>query len=236
MPGEQLRVTEGKERGKAVEVEAELSIGRAATDPEGRLGDDPLLSRRHAKVGRSADGRLTIEDLGSANGTFVNDERIESPRTLGLGDLVRVGHTVLQVTDAAGRVPERTRLEGVPTGPHPAPEPALELQVVEGAAEGRRIAFDEEFLVGRAMSEDGRLGDDPELSRRHARLARGGGQLTVEDVGSANGTFVNGERITEGQRKLSDGDLIRLGKVIMTFNVARETKAGETTEPEVRLG
>ena len=49
-------------------------IGRAASG-EGRLGDDAELSRRHARVARDADGRLTIEDLGSANGTFVNGVR-----------------------------------------------------------------------------------------------------------------------------------------------------------------
>ena len=125
MPGEQLRVTEGKDRGQAVEVDGELHIGRAATQAEGRLGDDPMLSRQHAKISRAANGQLTIEDLGSANGTFVNDERIDSARTLALGDLVRVGHTVLQVTDASGGVPEKTRLEGAPLRGRPRrPRPA----------------------------------------------------------------------------------------------------------------
>ena len=228
MPGEQLRVTEGKEHGKAVEVEAELNIGRAATDAEGRLGDDPLLSRRHAKVARAANGQLTIEDLGSANGTFVNNEQIQAQRALALGDLVRVGSTVLQVTDAAGRVPEKTRMEGVPSGLDRAAEPAAELLVAEGAAQGRRIVLDEELLVGRAMTEDGRLGDDPELSRRHARLARRGGQLTIEDLGSANGTFVNGERVSE-PRPLGVGDSVRMGQT--TLEVVESGQAAEKATP-----
>src|ERR1700736_225623 len=93
MAGEQLRVTEGKERGRRLSVEADLLIGRIASEDEGRLGGDPEISRRHAKVTRGADGWLTIEDLGSANGTFVNDERIDGPRTLDLGDVVRGGKT-----------------------------------------------------------------------------------------------------------------------------------------------
>src|SRR5664279_790050 len=99
MAGEQLRVTEGKERGTRLSVDADLLIGRLASEPEGRLGDDPVISRRHARVWRGADGQLTIEDLGSANGTFVNDERLDAPRPLDLGDVIRVGKTLLEVID-----------------------------------------------------------------------------------------------------------------------------------------
>jgi pSer/pThr/pTyr-binding forkhead associated (FHA) protein len=83
MAGEQLRVTEGKERGRRLSVDADLLIGRIALEDDGRLGDDPEISRRHARVSRGAEGQLTIEDLGSANGTFVNDERIDAPRRRG---------------------------------------------------------------------------------------------------------------------------------------------------------
>src|SRR5437899_801763 len=109
MAGEQLRVSEGTEPGKHLSLEAGLLIGRAATEDDGRLGGDPEISRRHARVFYAADGRLTIEDLGSANGTFVNGERIDAPRALILGDLVTLGQTVLQVTDRSGAVPDQTR-------------------------------------------------------------------------------------------------------------------------------
>ena len=101
MAGEQLRVTEGKEQGKLVGIDADLLIGRLAPEDEGRLGGDPEISRRHARIARGADGQLAIEDLGSANGTFVNGTRIDAPRTLVAGDQVRVGKTVLEVTAVA---------------------------------------------------------------------------------------------------------------------------------------
>ena len=70
--------------------------------------------------------------------------------------------------------------------------------VTAGAAAGHRLALGEELVIGRAVSGDGMLSDDHELSRRHARVARdAGGQLTIEDLGSANGTFVNGERMRD---------------------------------------
>src|SRR5271169_4184816 len=93
-------VTEGDERGKLLGVEGELLIGRVAPQDDGRLGEDPEISRRHARISRGADGRLTIEDLSSANGTFVNGERIGAPRRLDIGDAVRMGRTVLKVTDS----------------------------------------------------------------------------------------------------------------------------------------
>ncbi len=217
MAGEQLRVTEGNARGGSLEVERDLLVGRAAPDEEGRLGDDPEISRTHARVSRGAGGALTIEDLGSANGTFVNGERIDAPRTLDLGDSVRMGQTVLQVTDASGRVPEPTQLGAdIPAALAAEPDAvAEELVVTAGPAAGRRLALEDELVIGRAVSGEGRLADDPELSRRHARLARDAeGRLTIEDLGSANGTFVNGERVSE-PRTLEQGDSIRVGESTM---------------------
>ena len=57
--------------------------------------------------------------------------------------------------------------------------------------------------------------------------------FVIEDVGSRNGTFVNSERVT-GKRALLDGDVLRLGKVLLTFNVAVETKKQSTTTPELK--
>ena len=45
----------------------------------------------------AADGRWWIEDLGSRNGTFVDDERLTSPRELNVGDIVRIGQTTLEL-------------------------------------------------------------------------------------------------------------------------------------------
>jgi EmrB/QacA subfamily drug resistance transporter len=70
-------------------------------------------------------------------------------------------------------------------------EPGLE--VVRGPAAGTRISLsDEPLVVGRGEAGPGTLGEDPELSRRHARISRSDGSLLVEDLGSTNGTFVNG--------------------------------------------
>jgi pSer/pThr/pTyr-binding forkhead associated (FHA) protein/tRNA A-37 threonylcarbamoyl transferase component Bud32 len=224
MAGEQLRVSEGKDSGALLNVEPELLIGRAAEVPDGRLGDDPELSRRHARAVRGVGGELTIEDLGSANGTFVNDERIDGPRTLRAGDMVRLGKTLLAVTDGSGRVPAPTQL-GAPPPTSLAAEPAEELVVREGRAEGEVIALDDEFVIGRAEAGVGQLGDDPELSRRHAVVTRdASGRLGIEDLGSANGTFVNGTRIRERQ-PLAVGDKVRVGKTTLELTASGQAAA-----------
>ena len=214
MAGEQLRVTEGTERGKRVIVDTDLLIGRGAPEGDGRLGEDPEISRRHARVSRAGDGQLTIEDLGSANGTFVNGERIDLPRELDVGDVIKVGKTLLQVTDRSGAVPEKSPPPpGAPAGEpsRVAAEAGEGLVVTAGTARGRRLALSDELVIGREVSGDGRLSDDHELSRRHARVTRdAGGQLTIDDLGSANGTFVNGIRV-RGRLPLSVGDTIRIG-------------------------
>lgn len=83
-----------------------VRIGRAA-DCELCL-DDPFLSRYHARLVLDGDG-LKVEDLGSANGTYVNGERISAPIDVGEGDVVRVSGTELSLVTApsAEAPPER---------------------------------------------------------------------------------------------------------------------------------
>jgi pSer/pThr/pTyr-binding forkhead associated (FHA) protein len=229
MAGEQLRVIEGKERGKCLSVDADLLIGRSAPDDDGRLGDDPEISRRHARVSRGVDSQLTIEDLGSANGTFVNDLRIATPRILDLGDVIKVGRTVLRVTDPTGAVPGETRPPTeAPVGESSSEsaQPGEELLVTAVVAEGRRLTLIDELVLGRGVSGEGRLSDDHELSRRHARVARdASGRLTIEDLGSANGTFVNGERVL-GRQVLEVGDSVRVGSTTLQL-----APVGRPTDP-----
>jgi pSer/pThr/pTyr-binding forkhead associated (FHA) protein/tRNA A-37 threonylcarbamoyl transferase component Bud32 len=217
MAGEQLRVTEGVERGKSLTLDGDLLIGRAAPEDEGKLGGDPEISRVHARVSRGPGGELTIEDLGSSNGTFVNGEQITGTRTLAAGDVVRVGRTTLEVTGEPAAAPRAADVELVITGGH---------------GVGRRLTLRDELVIGRAVEGDGKLADDPELSRRHARIFRDpSGRLTIEDFGSANGTFVNEERVS-AQRALQPGDSVRVGST--TLRIAGAGQAPVPAPPRPR--
>jgi pSer/pThr/pTyr-binding forkhead associated (FHA) protein len=68
--------------------------------------------------------------------------------------------------------------------------------------------------------------NDPEVSRHHMRLTRGAGGFTLEDLGSTNGTFVNGQRLT-GAKPLSNGDMIGLGETVtLQYELVRAMSAG----------
>jgi len=69
--------------------------------------------------------------------------------------------------------------------------------------------------------------DSPSVSRRHARIVITGNDALIEDLGSRNGTFVQGERVV-APRPLKDGDEIRLGSVVLTFRIlaAAATESG----------
>src|SRR4029079_2186755 len=98
MPGEVLEELDGRAAGRHISVGDELIIGRGA-DEDGRLADDPELSRKHARFSTDEEGVLMVEDLDSTNGTYVNGDRITGARRLQPGDTVKVGATILQVLD-----------------------------------------------------------------------------------------------------------------------------------------
>lgn len=94
--------------------------------------------------------------------------------------------------------------------------------------------LDSEHTIGRAPTNSITI-TDGSVSTNHACIRKTPEGFVIEDLKSRNGTFVNGEKVTD-KRLLVDGDLIRLGKVIMTFNVARDIKTGDVTVPEIRVG
>jgi pSer/pThr/pTyr-binding forkhead associated (FHA) protein len=116
------------------------------------------------------------------------------------------------VLDALPRISHRDRRQAVPATDAPAPGRYLELD--DG---------DERLLlplqpgtthVGRSFAAGVRL-DDQSVSRRHAIIHQRPGGSRILDDRSANGTFVNGRRVTEAE--LVDGDVVVLGRVVLTY-------------------
>jgi hypothetical protein len=98
--------------------------------------------------------------------------------------------------------------------------PALEpgtgmLVVVRGPNAGSRFLLDrDQTTIGRHPDSDIFL-DDVTVSRRHASLTREGGSLVARDLGSLNGSYVNGERVDE--RALATGDELQIGRFKLLF-------------------
>lgn len=92
--------------------------------------------------------------------------------------------------------------------------------------------MESEIVIGRSSELDMVLVEDM-VSRRHARITSFGGDLAIEDFGSTNGTFVNGERITKA--KLKEGDRILVGTNIIKL-VHRDSIERDATGPVIGGG
>ncbi|HVS33712.1 MAG TPA: FHA domain-containing protein [Thermoanaerobaculia bacterium] len=115
---------------------------------------------------------------------------------------------------------------------------AFEAEAGDSEAEEvpRLIGLHRDYPLRGEENVIGRDGDcavtlpDPLVSRRHALVRLTAGQATIEDLGSRNGTLVNGVRIA-ARTELSDGDTIEVGPVRMTFRILDRNRE---TEPMVR--
>jgi len=85
------------------------------------------------------------------------------------------------------------------------------LLAVAGPLEGRRLELATPAIIGREAACDLVLTEDRFVSTRHAELERNGRKILVADLGSTNGTFVNGERV-EGTMRVTRGDVIQVGQ------------------------
>ena len=152
------------------------------------------ISRRHARI--TWDGQIHwLEDLGSTNGTFLNGQGIRRERLRHL-DVITLGRKVdlvfvLKADDAASVV----RL-GV-----------VRAALVEGEGDERHDVPIGELTLGRSTACNVIVASGV-VSSLHARLLRSPEQIVIEDLGSANGTFVNGARVQTTE--LHQGDVISL--------------------------
>jgi len=95
-PGPRSVVVRGPDGAKprTVQVAASMVVGRA---PECDLRiEDTYASQQHARL-FGKNGAWFVEDLGSTNGTFVNDQKLAAPAMVQVGDKIRVGTTVLEL-------------------------------------------------------------------------------------------------------------------------------------------
>src|SRR5436305_15008307 len=108
-------------------------------------------------------------------------------------------------------------------------------EVVAGRAIGMSILLDDELLIGRHADGAGRLADDDEISRSHARISLDrSGFCAIEDLGSTHGTFVNGLRIA-GPQTPSVGDTVEVGAptlVVRELPVPTTERAPKAVHPQ----
>jgi len=241
--------------GHTKRIELTKEVTRIGRDPEGEVvidTDAAVVSRRHAEIHKGAE-QFTITDLKSFNGTLVNDARITDSVPLFDGDEIQlgVGGPVLKLVDPSHPAPARRVIQpGAPTPSQQNIPSAFgqiaamaqrqtivstsgTLQPPAAAQAGQpqllaRLSFETkpQLSVGRAQDNDLRL-DGLQISNHHARFARTNGSVTVEDAGSTNGVYVNGERIS-GRRPVQLSDVIQIGPFVLQADSAQGVAVYDT--------
>lgn len=253
MPTLVIRNPDGSQQEQ--DVSGQLTVGRA--DGNDLVLSEGGVSRNHARF--FVDGaEVMLEDVGSANGTWVDGERIEGSVKLSsksqvvIGDYeisLKVGSKPLpkaakgaakpskEPTTAKGKpikagAPRSTRVMpavkpggGSALAKRPGPQRASgpQLRGLTGAVTGKTFPLAGTMLVGRVPGVDLQV-DDDSVSRRHAELVVNGREIIVRDLGSANGTTVNGAPISE-DTILNVGDIIQFGIVELMFETGSPSGA-----------
>jgi pSer/pThr/pTyr-binding forkhead associated (FHA) protein len=246
--GRIVSLTDGREYKVGVRP---LVFGREASADVVVAGSE--ISRRHAEVQLRGDG-YWLADM-SANGSYVNGERVRGERRLGRGDMIRMGDEEFRFhadpdTDTHPLPPPpgaeqqlRDTLFGLPAfQPEaaglkpPAPSVSLaSLLLRSGPLKGERMQVRVPVAnVGRADYND-IVVSDPSVSTMHAKLQSRGGVWMLSDLGSTNGTFVDGE-LVRGEVPLSPGATIRFGEVSALFEPVDESVGSGLERTRVMSG
>jgi len=207
-----LMSTDGQRGAKLALVGEETTIGRAGADL--LFADDPYMSPIHAMV-IYKEGRLTIRDLGSRNGTWIF---IDAPHRLVDGDLILVGSQLL-----------RFRRLGYP-GPHP-PEadatrrmgslvPSADIASLAQLRADGSVRDVMHLSPGRDISIGRDRGDwpfsyDQSMSGSHAAIKSADADFVVVDAGSRNGVAV----AARGDIPLKKGSRILVGDKLMMVEI-----------------
>jgi membrane fusion protein (multidrug efflux system) len=206
----------------------------------GREMDNDLVlesescSRYHAEIlmGR---GVYKIVDLGSTNGISVNSQRVQE-HLIATGDTVEIGIYTLGISIPQEETP-KTRMMSMadvapePEQPKPKPRPKvlyLNRLIGKGGDRSLKIAEGVEYVIGRSPGADVVV-DDAQCSGRHSLVILRGDSCTIRDLDSANGTFVNSEKVS--QIEIRPGDRLKVG--LTEFAVSDEPP--QTADEEILL-
>ncbi len=222
--------------------EGEHVLGRSEGDI---VVSNPYLSRRHMKL-TVRERRLFATDLGSTNGTFVDGKRLEpnAEREVGADSELKAGELAielrwLEVPEAAE---EAEAEEKEPAAAEPVEEAkAVSTEVAEVDSpwalkigeEQRRLNFGEVRIGRKTDRNDLAFPADGYMSGAHALLDVDLDYLKLKDLGSTNGTLVNGEKIAPNEWvELKAGDKVQAGQTAFIVEVIAPMERVESPAEE----
>jgi pSer/pThr/pTyr-binding forkhead associated (FHA) protein len=201
---------------------ASITLGRAMTDDISLT--DARVSRNHARLECGTSGCMIV-DLGSANGTRLNGNRIEKAE-LSPGDLISIGNTTLRyeftslsddhemiMIDTDSDLDLTIQQESLPMAINATNFPRLVVFTGERTWEITLENVDS-LTLGRADDNQVMI-ESSKVSRHHARLLRKGDIFILRDLDSTNGTWLHERQVDEVI--LRDGDALRLGNARIVY-------------------
>ncbi len=200
--GEHVAITIGK-TGQRVDVELNSS----------------LISRQHGQLIFTSEGELFYVDLGSTNGSFYNQNRIQPNvrQSLNIGDklqLTKDGEFYIKVVHPDEKVKVAVSVD--------APKQNLEQTDIIDKFKKTNV-----IIIGRAAECDVQL-NSASISRSHCQIERlSNGSYELKDLGSTNGTYVNGQKV-RGSKKISENDQIIVGRYILSLRGKARNLGDET--------
>ena len=189
--------------------------------------EEKNVSRKHARIVQK-ENQYFIEDLKSSGGTKLNGEPVEE-KDIHTGDVLQIGaytihfdsgdpeddRTVFESDDATV-LEEGTVVDEDRTKFYEEPEGRLIIEKSD-TLEGEYVLEDETTL-GRGDESDIVIEDD-RISKTHCKIQLEAEDFILTDLGSSNGTFVNGRKVTE--KKLEQGDRIQIGSNVFIFKMSQ---------------
>lgn len=231
----------GKDRSWVHEcTEGEITIGRL--DSNAIQLKSHGVSRVHAKIVHDG-GNFFLIDLKSGNGTQLNGVGIKQneKNLLQAGDHIMIENFDIGFHDSKDPIKDTLEeevtdsdilevklLKKVLTALDKETVPSIE--VLNGIAEGKKIFLADEMseiVIGRDPDCDFSI-NEYVLSRKHARIIKRWGGITIRDLESKNGTFVNNRRIVE--EFLHDGDRLALGTIVFMFRNPQEINLAQLSD------
>lgn len=221
-------------------AKASISLGRANTNDI--ILNDVRISRNHARLECGAQG-ITLIDLGSSNGTRLNEERIDRA-TLRPGDAISLGNQQLkyQVDDLSEDV-DLTKIDSQAQLEQTMSQEFLPIVINETSTPslvvftGKKtwsvdLSNLDRAMIGRDESCAVYI-DSPKVSRRHAEVQQGSGSFVLNDLGSTNGTWLGDHKVEH--HILQDGDVFRVGSAQIVFKRGFQEQALTLADEKLAL-
>lgn len=207
-------------------VEPKVVLGRGSQND--LVIADETVADIHAEI-RVDHENLTLVRRTAKGQLSLNGKSIEKGARLKPGDIITLGKTELQVVD-----PKQESRKVEPTVVRDEdPATAWALKANHTALGNRVFTLKEETVVGRSNECDITLAA-AHLSRRHAKLVVKEGLLYVKDLGSSNGTYLNGKRVNEARVKRGDDlrfDTLSFGVIGPADDMDKTTVRSVSAEP-----